>query len=53
MPGQKYVTAPLNPNYGNSLMQQGNVNPMINALSMAMQHANTILSGNYGNNVSH
>jgi RNA recognition motif-containing protein len=53
MPSQKYVTAPLNPNYGNSLMQQGNVNPMINALSMAMQHANTILSGNYGNNVSH
>lgn len=52
MPGQKYVTAPLNPSYGNSLMQQGTVNPMINALSMAMQHANTILSGNYGNNVS-
>lgn len=51
-PSQKYVTAPLNPNYGSSLMQQGNVNPMINALSMAMQHANTILSGNYGNNVS-
>lgn len=53
MPSQKYVTAPLNPSYGSSLMQhqQGNVNPMINALSMAMQHANTILSGSYGNNV--
>lgn len=43
MPGQKYVTAPLNPSYGNA----NSLNPMV--FSMAMQHANNILSGGYNN----
>ncbi|KAG5684258.1 hypothetical protein PVAND_013494 [Polypedilum vanderplanki] len=36
-PPQKYMTAPLNPGYGNSLMG-ANVNPMVNALSIAMSN---------------
>lgn len=45
MPGQKYITAPLNSNhYGNGNQMN---NPMVNALSLAMQHANQILHGNY------
>lgn len=43
LPGQKYVTAPLNPSYGNT----NQLNPMV--FSLAMQHANHILSGGYNN----
>jgi hypothetical protein len=45
MPGQKYITAPLNSNYGNG--NQMNNHNMANALSLAMQHANQILHGGY------
>lgn len=40
---QKYITSPLNSNYGNG----NQMNPMVNALSLAMQHANQILHGGY------